>query len=298
MSKGVIQPDGTFCYSGPNCRKHGLKAQLWNAVNVTPSIALSKKAPVNKVFPPVRRPENPLKAPYLDEETHLYGVDTEYDAYYCQGTDGEDDYCRDSIYEGLRVESVDGQRVLRQIFGAEYGVDNLPQNLLDFADDIGINDISSYEAEAVWGYYGQEAEVHLEASKIAELKAWYWSLDNAEDKDGILGYVRSKGLDTFGFTPIEAIKEQLAKENGGAKNTKVDSATKVSTKKIALSQIIIPNPTHLEEVEAQSATPAARSIPVTGVVRKEGKKYVLVDGYHRIKGLHGAKGPHEFIVLE
>ncbi len=118
---------------------------------------------------------------------------------------------------------------------------------------------------------------------------WYYEQPNAIDELGLLEYTRGKGFATAGYSPISAIKAQLAAENGGKKLTKVERTDYVKVVGIDLKNVIIPNPKHYEEVDAKAPTTPYRGSKapvVLGVVVEQNGKYVLVDGYHRTKWIN------------
>jgi len=227
--------------------------------------------------------ENPyrfLKNPeFMNSLTHA--VDYEFDGYYCSGCEGVvDDYCRDSQYHGLRVEYVDAERVLAYLFQCSQS--QLPADLIEFAEDIGVGEIENYEAVAEGGIYGEEAAVTMDRSVHEELMQWYLDLPEAVDRGGILEYCRQRGVKTSGLSPLEAIKSQLAAENPGRSSARVDRAKSASVQKILLSGIDIPNTKYLDSIEGGEEYTTTLD-GISGVVSKEGGGYALVDGYHRLK---------------
>jgi len=282
---GILLPDGTRCYSGITCRRHGAynAAQLNNTVS---SLQLTKATPRVRALPPIIVPKADLQEPMNESWGNVSSyVDYEYDGYYCDGCYGcetGDDYCRGSVYEGLRITSVSSHAMLAMMMSARSDA-SITTELLDYAEEVGLNDPANYEIYGVPDYYGQTVQVDLNESVVDSLKEWIYREPNAEDRNGILGYIRSKGVETTGLSPLEAIKKELNLENKGKVNPYVDKATKVSVKLMDINKITVPNPQHYERVEPLAPVPAIPSKDFLGVLIKQGESYILVDGYHRLK---------------
>ena len=108
--------------------------------------------------------------------------------------------------------------------------------------------------------------------------------EDAFDPEDILAYCQSKGIVTIGLTPFEAVKKQLAFENGKRTNYLVEQSHRVTTGELRINEIHIGQLSHYDSVDSRKAIASNGSKPFTGVVyERENGQYVLVDGYHRIK---------------
>lgn len=245
-----------------------------------------------------------LKEPYSGVQA-FYSVEYEYDHYGCTGyrcgqSDDYDDYCRDAEYENIRIEGpVDARGVLAEIFGVK--TENVPQELVTLAEnELSLDEADSYEVEVSNGYYGEEAKVVLSEPETVtqRLLEYYFSRKDAIDTGNILPYLRGKGFQTAGLTPLDAVKSHLREENKGKIVDYVENATSVCRKTLSISEVKIAQLRHFENVEPRSLTVPKGAVKTCGVVVQRGKEYVLVDGYHRVK-YQKAKGvkTSSFIVL-
>lgn len=250
---------------------------------------------------------SPLREPYTyGLGVHFYSVDYEYDANYCTGdtcdSEYSDGYCRDSIYEGLRIKDgpVNSRAVLAQIFNTNES--NIPDDLVRMADDeLDMDNPESYDVHAVNGYYGEEVEVHInnEAYVAERLRSYYLNMPDANDEGGILPYLRGKGLNTVGLTPIEAVKKHLRDENRGNIVDYVEKTNVVSKKRIDLSDVKIPQKHHFDTVAPRDPLSPDGVEKICGIVVKKDRAFFLVDGYHRLKHeLEREQFAGNFIVLE
>jgi hypothetical protein len=254
----------------------------------------------SKLNEPVRHSSNG----YFMSDTRLYSVEYEYDGYYCSGSscgqEGYDDYCRDSQYDNIRVaEGIDSRAVLAELHGCQK--EDLPEDLVAYANnELELDNPDSYEVEVTGGYYGDEASVIFsEPEKVyAKLREHYFAREDAKDADGVLPYVRGKGLDTTGLQPLEAIKKQLRTENKGKIVDYVENTTKVERKFISMKNVVVPQNQHFIKADPREPVAPHGAEQTFGVVVQKGDAYVLVDGYHRFKH-QTAKGTKNgsFIVL-
>lgn len=234
----------------------------------------------------------------------MYSVPYEYDGYYCSGStcnsDGYDDYCRDSEYDNIRVaEGINTRAVLAEIYNCKS--EDIPDDLVDYANnELALDETDSYEVEVAHGYYGDEASVALSDPEnvSAKLRSYYFSRDDAKDVNGVLPYVRGKGIDTKGLMPLEAIKAQLRAENKGMIVSHVDRATKVERKSIDLKDVVVPQNEHFIKADPRKPVAPYGAEETVGVLVQKGDSYILVDGYHRFKDqtARGTKGG-SFIIL-
>jgi hypothetical protein len=256
-----------------------------------------KSTPVieGKTFPPIIREPSKLNAP-LAEISH-YCFEYEYDQgtssnYYYDGSEEDDspsyaeDMNRDSTIENLRVTEVDVKSALAHTFNCPES--QIPQDLIDLAEKEGFANPDNWEIEVEGGYYGEElgnASVHPEI--LAKLRGWYYDQADAHDAAGVLEYCRSKGSETTGLTPLEALKAQLTKENPGRTNNRVDTANVIRVAKLKFSKVRVPKTAaaRMQQIEARTAMPPAgvKAPKISGIVIQQGNDYILVDGYHRLK---------------
>lgn len=133
-----------------------------------------------------------------------------------------------------------------------------------------------------------------------DVENYYYSLKNATDKDGVLDYVRSKGVDTSGMRPINALKAQLDYENNGRKHSLVERSSNVTVDYIARDKIHMGAVGRYDAVEPRVPQGYANVIHGIVVYNEQQDVYYLVDGYHRTKwndihGLNKTKG--KYIIL-
>lgn len=248
---------------------------------------------------PIETPISKLNEPSSKGDvTYAPGIEYDYDWYGTPDWASDDDgYGRNRVYEGLRITEVNDVRgVLANLFTCS--PDDIPDELYDYAvDELHMDSPDSYYIRGESGYYGEEISITTE--EIGALKRWYYKENNARDYNGVLDYVRSKGVDTSGKEPLQAIKEQLAFENNGKLLQAVKDARYVGTTNLTFKQVKTD-----ETKMAQTAVPEASDMlknktakEFSGVVVRDGKDYVLVDGYKRTKALQGTRKNGEYIVL-
>lgn len=185
---------------------------------------------------------------------------------------------------GTDIESIDKEQVLA-FFHSGVTPDDVTYR--EAVENSGLlADKDSFIVNRSWGYYDEiETDVMLKTEIHQQLLDFYYTLPNAVDTDGVLQYVRGKGVPTQGLTPVEALKQQLKLENGGKSHRKVDNATSVTRQNLEFRKIRIPAPNHLQEVEPRPLNGnLSLKDSIAGVVYKEPDgSYTLVDGYHRMK---------------
>lgn len=232
---------------------------------------------------------SPLREPIaLLSQRTLSSVNYDYDYSGCANDDcGEDgDMCRDTVYEGLTVENkpVDTRQVLAELYSTS--PQNIPDELVAIGnDELNLDKPESYEAYAENGYYGEEPGVYLGHPETVQkrLMEYFHSLPDAKDDQGILPYVRGRGTDTTGLSPVEAVKKNLRDENNGKLVSYVEKTTKVSRGAVSLSKVIVPQKKHYETVLPKIPNSPVGADSITGVLVSKGDSLVLVDGYHRFK---------------
>lgn len=200
-----------------------------------------------------------------------------------------------TYYDEYVVDEIDLPKLLAYIFGTQ--ASEIPEDLLELARKLEI-DVASNWSVSVFGYYDDEYIVEFDwpissdyTSKWRDLERWYWNLPNARDNAGVLAYCRSKGLDTTGLSPLEAIKAQLAKENPGRSDQRVERATFAEVRRLHLGEVNIGGNDRIAKVQ-----PRATEVPegltedvpeIMGVLlqapSRTGAQLQLVDGYHRMR---------------
>ncbi len=225
--------------------------------------------------------------PYDPESEHLFKgyrptpyLPYETDGAVCpSGGYHDDDYCRDSVLVNPRAEHITDEDYLREVFSRPSG-SAVPQEWLDKVQKIG-GAFQNIEVGVMGGYYGQEVGyVGPNRALRSVTDEIFYSTDNAEDDNKVLPYVRSKGVSTAGNSPVEAIKS-VVKTNKFTQSTKdkFEKATEVSTSNIDLNKVDT----------SQVSTPTSvkydfrgklskKNKPYAGVVVKDGKNYILVEG--------------------
>jgi len=137
---------------------------------------------------------------------------------------------------------------------------------------------------------------------LKDIEKYYYSRNNAVDKDGVLEYVRSKGVDTTGLNPLEALKTQLTEENGEKRSGYVERSNHVRAEILNTHQIQIGATHYYNRVEQRPMQSFNSSKEIAGVAfyDKNRHTYHIVDGYHRLKDLrnNGAHKAHYFVISE
>jgi hypothetical protein len=239
-------------------------------------------------LPPIIVPKSLITVPQSDTNHEIYsGVEVGI-AHYPTSSDE---------FEVRDVYSY--EEALRGYFSTGY-TKALPNELHKLAKELKLYDPSAYKVCGVRGYYGDEAEIYFEDEVKAKLEEWAYSNNNAEDWNNVLDYCHSKGLNTTGLTPIEAIKTQLKEEY---KNFSlpygIREAKYLIKTNIPVEEIQITNKTKLDHSSPKPILSKTNRKPIAGVLISNGyKKYTLVDGYRRFKTLQQNNNSEgSFIVL-
>lgn len=257
-----------------------------------PKPALVKPA---QHFPPVTTAATALRQPssieYIDFSEDV-ATDIEYSG----------DYYSDHSVPEIRVTNVDTRKVLARIHHVDDSY--ITAEHVAEAEALGISDVSNYEATSVESdYYTDSTPIPVVSMKpelSEKLTEHYWKRPDADDDYSVLRYCRAKGQDTTGLPPLKAIQQQLRAENNNRSHSLVDNASSVKSGKIRLENITVPAKKHYEGVESREPKSPTDAPEVAGVVYKSARsdKYVLVDGYHRLKHLTGKKRKQaRYIVL-
>lgn len=83
--------------------------------------------------------------------------------------------------------------------------------------------------------------------------------------------------------PLQGIKDLLRTMNRGFSHSRVEAACTVSIVSMAPSQVHIPNRSHFDAVGPRKPRSPSGGVVIHGVLLPDGKRYRLVDGYHRMK---------------
>lgn len=241
--------------------------------------------------------ETPISAspftPPVFAGSYYSGVDYDYDYYgRSEWAADEDDY---AYYEGLRLTSVDAYSAVNGLLLA--GDKPLPDEIVQMIEKNDWNNINNWDIEAENDYYGQTVKIIPPSDMEEKLSAWYWNLPNADDSAGVLRYVRAKGVETQGLTPIEAIKIQLAEENKGMSHPLLENVNSAYRLSLRVREIVVPNKEWLDKVEPRPIENKGDSYPVAGVVVFHRNQYVLIDGYHRFKDLQNKQAKDKYSLM-
>lgn len=290
---GVCKADKRVCQytSYDTLAEAKMEEALHKAANDTPNTP-----PAGVTKPPVIVEPIRFKEPTDVEGEAVWDYDNVYstsDPYYGDDDDyyGEDDYYSSAAYsnfyaqyENLHLTSVDAETTVKQMLHMS-AADTLPAELKQLIKDKQWDNIDNWDIHTEESYDHDIPVVDKPADMFSEVQKWYWNKPNAEDRAGILKYVRSKGTATEGLTPLEAVKKQLAEENPGKRHRGVENATSVLFTTVRLENIFVPKPARLRDVEAQAPVDHENKAGYAGVLLRRGDRYRLVDGYHRLKHL-------------
>ncbi len=196
------------------------------------------------------------------------------------------DYGSGYLYEGLRMEKVspaDIYRLATQRLGAELLPRSLKKNL---EGEMGhLTNVANWHVYAQDDYYGDIVRVN-EPPRLQEMvEEWYYSLPNATDREGILAYVRSLGTDTRNCRPREALIKQLVAEHGGEIHQRVNPRVGLALKQRVNLREISGNSFPGKNAATVRPLPTPKtgnSNVVTGVLTRQGRKYVILDGKKRL----------------
>lgn len=232
---------------------------------------------------------SPLREPILAYSyLSLSGVDYDYDSTHCASPDcGEDgDMCRDTVYEGIRVEDkpIDTRQVLASVFST--AEKNIPDELVRIGEEeLNLNSPDAYDAYTENGYYGEEPQVDFaEPGAVNKrLKEYFYTLPDAKDDQGILPYVRGKGHDTTGLAPVDALKKSLREERNGKLPVAVEKAAQVSRGAVRFDKIKVSQKKHYDTTAPKVPNSPKGADKILGVVLKKGEDFILIDGHQRLK---------------
>jgi hypothetical protein len=239
----------------------------------SPTDAESLQTLMNKVNIEVT-PPSLLKEPTAIPSSRIYDIFTFESAYYDEPVNV--------------IESVD----VRNLLAAVHNVDPsfISDDYVKYAEDNKWDTTDNFISEET-GYYGEgTVDVELTPDLVQKMQEHYYTRPDAVDRTGVLAYCRSKGFDTTGKNPVEALKSQIRAENNNKAYSPVDNATKVNLQTIRLDSVIIPAKQHYEAVEPRplDVKPAGDQAIAGVVVKTRDGGYRLVDGYHRTKFLNNS----------
>lgn len=258
--------------------------------------SLSKGSKKNQTMKEtVKSPESIIPAPYSMREMSEWEIETYiHNAadYEYETTDYYDEYAIVNP-DTAKINKIDTEFLARSFMKTPVGhtAEEDVKQLKEYLDSLELNDTTNYSIDVSNGYYGEvDAFVEYvgEHDIQEKINEFYYAKDNAIDSYGVLEYVRSKGQATKGLKPIDAIKEQLKNENDGKNSIIVNRANRVISKQVNIKDIEIPANKHYDGAESREIESKNDSKDIAGVVvyKPEAKKYILVDGYHRLKGLN------------
>lgn len=243
----------------------------------------------------------PLKEALVIQKPRIYseatGVSVEYDSYGPPGWDGcecpEDDYCRCSVYEGLRVESVDMDATLSYATGIPK--DQLPESLKSIGRKHGLDSPDGYDVYATNGYYGEEYSVSYANRGGLQQDLDRWHARHCVDaRDPAALYLASKGHDPRKMDGLKLMKKHLKSQ---VPATTLQKAKHMKSSRLNYTDILKP-PASLQSAKASAAELDVKA-PVRGVVLKTTSGYQLIDGVEEYrKGAASTSASGIFIILE
>lgn len=216
---------------------------------------------------------------YYGEAHDYYSIGIDY--YSDDASPGYDSY---SVYENLHLTQVDVEQSIKNILHVP-STHELPEEILQLIKENEWDDKLNWEISAESDYYGETAVVKAPENMIPKLTEWYWTQDNATDAQGILHYVRSKGTETKGLSPLEAIKKQLSEESEGRPNRLVENAKNIKVGPLFINKLSVPHSSRLNNVPPREAKDYENKEGIAGIVIRTRDAFRLVDGYHRLKNL-------------
>lgn len=243
-----------------------------------------------KLGPPILLAPTSLTMPSTDAKYEI-----EYDYDWSNGGCECEDICRCSTITNVQLtgwkdNNPDGlanyARIKLSMKAGAAIPEDLKKKLEPYADFEMI--AHDFEVNIVNGYYGEELDsIKAPQGLTKVLNQYYYSQNNAVGHYSVLPYLRGKGYDTTGESPLTAIKGALRAENGGRLNKKVENAKSFKVVKIGLKNIKKLS----KSQEAAAVKDQRKPLPVkeTGMreeiagvaFKNETGEYELVDGYHR-----------------
>lgn len=208
------------------------------------------------------------------------GLEYDYDSVVAPDHDERcaNDYCRCSSIEYPRINSIDYKGIAKKIIET---FDIVNDRILNSRV---INDIErvckditedDFYFDVCGGYYGEELEaITLDSSIILR------KLEEVID----LKKTRKTKLDKLNEGRVvidaEVVKDILIREYGYLLDDLVDA--EFSVIEVDTSDIVLPNTEYAEKVKNSDLSGYKNHRGICGVVRMDGDKYRVVDGYHRV----------------
>lgn len=244
--------------------------------------------------------DTPRVGNFLDPYTEC-GIDVEYDSYGCQDPAycDPDDYCRDSVYEGLRIERVDAAEYVSDALGTT----SVPDEWISKIKASGA--LEEFKVKKEWGYYGETYTVLPSPRMQALLSEMFYAQPNALDRAGALAYARAAGIQTSGLTPVEAIKMTVFEGHQeewvgpGIVAANAINVQVVPIKAISAPQEVLdaagcysPEVSNLFKFDAIKG-----DSEISGVVLAQHGHYVLVSGAKRFNTVKQVSNTGKFLIL-
>ena len=182
----------------------------------------------------------------------------------------KDDYCRCSTLRPV-INSINKQAICNQIC-EEFGItDKRIISAIEKVCEKMTND--DFECQVVGGYYGEEMNgITLDGWQIVT------------DLENIIDLKKARKLKIEKLTEIyketEKIKKILISEYGYLLENLKDA--KFAIIEVSPNDIIFPSQRHLNEVSNENLE-SYKKHKICGIVREKDGKYLVIDGYHRIK---------------
>lgn len=297
MAKGIRQPDGSYCYSGPTCKRHGAHNKT---VQQSTAAADVKKMLIKSVQP---SPLVPVTTDVLDFASTQYTADR-----YCPGCYGcetGDDYCRGSVVENVAMDFTDAESFLVDYYRCDS--QQIPGELVEIVNQSGILDDANWVFDVSAGYYGEELNgpfFNGNQAAVQKINQYYWALPNANDHAGVLTFLRSKGMETQGKTPAEAVQEYLGDNASARKLMRGRKVTGVGSLTLDKTSSRWQKITFADKAKFDKTRPAPKLSDKTpsGILLQDMKNYtgnrVLVDGYAAMKAVKSnVEGKARFITV-
>lgn len=222
-----------------------------------------------------------LRPPNASYGTPYSGIDYTYDNYICYGCVGCDtgtDFCRGSVYEGLRITGVKEDYIVKGLFGK-----NLSPLLAAFLiHKFNLDSLDSYWIKGDLDYYGEEIIYGMSPVVSQEILDWFYAFPNSRtnilkgwdaDVDNSAGVSATEGLAVLMDNGKYVLPEDKRVPGGFVEATMY---------RIPMKDILIPNEDYFATAQGEPPIEVMDPDPVAGVVAPGyGNKWVLVQGYER-----------------
>lgn len=231
-SKGILQPDGTRCYSGPECSLHG-------GFNKAVVSAMQENMDefVQSAMEDFMSKRDYIAAHGASEQelAALHEGESQYGTYAYDAHEDKDDrryltlpvdYAYDTVEEPAGNYYGKYDRIVN-------GRVNLPVDLAELADYLyrpktdtargaaiaylreeGFTHSEAYEVGGNSGWYGETPYIKLTDESASKAEAYFRQFPNAQDAEGYYDRARAYGLETKGLAPQQAFLQGLSKRYG------------------------------------------------------------------------------------